>query len=203
MTCMKPVLITVYADLSLLPLLRSRYNGLLSEYRKERMKCFREENAAYPGELAEYCLMEAMLQTDPETELPLRIQTARFGKPLFTDCQWAFSLSHAGSFAGATVSDCAVGMDIEMKRNVREILARRICTEREWNEIWLKDPSKETFLRLFSAKESISKRSGEGIHSLQSIDIREHSVIQKFWGDYVLSVCSESTADWEVIRLCG
>ena len=202
MTFMKPVLITVYADLSLLPLLRSRYSGLLSKYRKERMKCFREESAAYPGELAEYCLMEAMLLADPETELPLRIQTGRFGKPLFMDCKWAFSLSHAGSFAGATVSDCAVGMDIERKRHVPEILARRICTEREWNEIWLKDPSEETFLRLFSAKESISKRSGIGIQGLQSIDIGEHAVKQKFFSGYVLSVCCESTADWEVIHLC-
>ncbi len=89
-----------------------------------------------------------------------------------------------------------------MKRHIREFLAKRICTEREWNEIWLKDPSDDTFLRLFSAKESISKRSGEGIQSLSKIDTRKHNVMQRFFPGYVLSVCSESAAEWEVIRLC-
>ncbi len=201
MTSMKPVLITVYADLTSLPLMRSRYGTLLSEYRKERMGCFRDEKAASPGELAEYCLIEAMLRIDPGTELPLRIRTAKLGKPMFIDNRMEFSLSHAGSFAGATVSDCPVGMDIERKRQIRESLARRICSEREWNELWRRDPSEDTFLRLFSAKESISKRSGEGIRCLSSIDIGEYPVMQKILPGYVLSVCSESTAGWEVIRV--
>jgi phosphopantetheinyl transferase len=99
MTNMKPILITVYADLSVLPSLRSRFYGLLSEYRKERMRCFHEKSASYPGELAEYCLIEAMLRSNLETELPLRVQTARSGKPMFIDSCAEFSLSHAGSFA--------------------------------------------------------------------------------------------------------
>ena len=200
---MKPVLLTVYADISALPDLRARHGSLLSDYRKERMARFREESAAFPGELAEYCLIEAMLRIDPNTALPLKIGAEENGKPYLVGGGAGFSVSHAGTFAAATVSDCEVGTDIERRRHVPESLAKRICTDREWEQVWRKDPSDETFLRLFSAKESIVKRSGEGVRSLAQVDTETYPVRQKFFSEYVLSVCSASEADWEVICICG
>lgn len=167
------------------------------------MERFRDDQAACPGELAEYCLIEAMLRVDPAIELPLRIRATDFGKPFFADSQVEFSISHAGNYAAATVSDCPVGTDIEKKRTVREALVKRICTGREWEEIWLRNPTEDTFLRLFSAKESIVKRSGEGIRSLSNVDTEEYPVRQTALSEYVLSVCSGSVADWEVVHVCG
>ena len=199
---MEPVLITVYADLSALPSLRNRYGSLLSEYRKEKMARFRDNRDALPGELAEYCLIEAVLRVDPKTELPLGIRAADLGKPAFTKCPLEFSLSHAGDFAEATISDAKVGTDIERRRAVNDSLARRICTPHEWETIWQQDPSEETLIRLFSAKESIVKMSGEGIRALGTVDTCEYPVRQKKISEYVLSVCTESAADWEVVQIC-
>lgn len=200
---MKAVLITVYADLSALPSLRDRYGSLLSEYRKEKMARFRNNRDALPGELAEYCLIEAVLRADPKTELPLSIKTTDLGKPSFTECPFKFSLSHAGDYAAATVSDSEVGTDVERERPVNDSLAKRICTAHEWENIWQRNPSEETLIHLFSAKESIVKMSGEGIRSLGTVDTCEYPVRQRRFPGYVLSVCTLSAADWEVVQICG
>ena len=154
------------------------------------------------GELAEYCLMESLLQYDRTIPLKQRIDTLQYGKPYFLDIPIEFSLSHAGEFAVSAISDLPVGIDIERVRPVRESLAKRICTDQEWNEVWLKKPDDKTFLALFSGKESIVKRSGRGLSDMTNVEVARFPVMQTWILDYVLSVCSERIGTAEVISLC-
>ncbi|MDO4852850.1 MAG: 4'-phosphopantetheinyl transferase superfamily protein [Clostridia bacterium] len=199
-TDVKPFLITVYASLDALESVQARYGDCLSVYRREKTERLRDAIERQRGMLAEYCLIEALSRMGP-LKLPLQIQTERLGKPYLSDSPIAFSLSHAGLYAAATISDCPVGVDIERERTVSESLAKRICTPREWKQIWLPSPTEQTFRNLFSAKESIVKRSGEGLMALSTVDTKDYPVRQMEFLSYVLSVCSDRVERWEVIKL--
>ncbi len=198
---MKNRLITVYASLDALPSLQARYGSQLSDYRIQ--KCARLKNAADRdrGMLAEYCLIEALTRAGIPVSLPLRIGTEALQKPFLLDRTVEFSLSHAGDYAAAAVCDLPVGVDIERTRPVTDALAERISTETEVQTVWLPARTGETFRDLFSAKESIVKRSGEGLRALCTVDTTEDKTVrQMHFADYVLSVSTESEAVWEVFR---
>lgn len=86
------------------------------------------------------------------------------GKPALAEAGGIhFNVSHAGNYVVAAVADQSVGIDIECRRQLRNAMVRKCCTlrEREWLE--MQEDRELAFLRLWTAKESYVKWSGEGL----------------------------------------
>ncbi len=93
-----------------------------------------------------------------------RLVAGVHGKPQVAGCEGLhFNLSHTGNYAVAVFSDAPVGIDIEHRRTLKQSLLDKCCIEDE--QAWIKgQPDKEmAFVRLWTAKESYVKWSGEGI----------------------------------------
>lgn len=79
------------------------------------------------------------------------------------------NLSHGGDYAACALADTDVGIDIEPVRQYRENVARRVCSEKEFQELLNEKKREEQnrqFTRLWTRKESLAKLSGEGIAML-------------------------------------
>lgn len=86
------------------------------------------------------------------------------GKPeLFGNSGVHFNVSHAGDYVAAVVADSSVGIDIEKKRSLRPGVIRKCCTEPERRWLEGQEDREAAFLRLWTAKESYVKWSGEGL----------------------------------------
>ena len=99
--------------------------------------------------------------------------TGIHGKPQVTGCEGLhFNLSHTGNYAVAVFSDAPVGIDIEHRRTLKQSLLDKCCTQEE--QAWIQNQPDEdmAFVRLWTAKESYVKWSGEGLtFSLKSIAV--------------------------------
>lgn len=198
-TIMKDRLIVCYASLLQLDVLSDRYGGLISAYRKAKLAKLQNEQERNRGLLAEFCLLEAIRRADDSVPFPLQIETEALGKPYLSDSPWHISLSHSNDYAAAAVCSRPVGVDVEKKRPITDRLARKICTDQEWETIWKRSPTEETFRDLFSAKESLVKCSGKGLMALAAADTRNNPRIRQYrFDDYVVSAASEVDCTWEV-----
>ena len=56
-----------------------------------------------------------------------------FGKPYLKDSNLYFSLSHSNGIVALTISKEEVGLDIELIKEVKDNLARRIMNDDEYN----------------------------------------------------------------------
>ena len=94
------------------------------------------------------------------------------GAPFLSDNSFYISFSHSQDYAAAIASHThAVAIDLEdaaKPRNLR--VARRFMNEREL-AAWEKNPSKELYLAIFSAKESLIKIFGKGTSMRDHIHI--------------------------------
>lgn len=157
------------------------------------------------GILLSYGLRENGIDLDA-----CQLMMGTHGKPQVAGCEGLhFNLSHTGNYAVAVFSDASVGIDIEHRRALKQTLLDKCCTKGE--QAWIQSqPDKEmAFVRLWTAKESYVKWSGEGItfplksiavHRkengiafyregiLQPVNFAEHDEIP----DYHICVCTES-----------
>lgn len=118
------------------------------------------------GLLLQYAVREEL---GSEAERSLRYHIGAYGKPYFRDYpQLHFNLSHSGCYAALAFSSQEVGIDIQKKHVVRERLAGRILSEREYRQYCeLKNKTEklaeEYFFRCWCARESYGKLCGQGI----------------------------------------
>lgn len=112
------------------------------------------------------------------------------GKPYWPGIH--FNLSHSGPWVALAVGGGPVGIDVECFRKNRdtEKLAKRYFTEAEWTYA---EDSQTRFLEIWTAKEAVLKRSGDGLRKspgsfciLDRQDIRTWSL-----PDAVLTVCAD------------
>ena len=83
------------------------------------------------------------------------------GKPYLKDGGAFFSISHSGDYVVLATSDSEVGVDIEKVANYSDSVAARCFTPQELK--WMRSSScRDTFHRLWTAKESIMKGTGLG-----------------------------------------
>lgn len=123
-----------------------------------------------------------------------------FGKPV-ADNGMHFNLSHSGDYVLLALSDCEIGCDIEKVRSVNAEKAGRIVfCENEMNKITSSFDKTDTFLELWTKKESLLKCMGKGFHrNSKSVDVSGDSFEEngriyylKTWkfSDYIISACS-------------
>ncbi|MBE7058040.1 MAG: 4'-phosphopantetheinyl transferase superfamily protein [Ruminococcaceae bacterium] len=113
-----------------------------------------------------------------------------------------YNISHSGNIVICAVSDDSVGCDVELVRNVKRDVADKYFTENE---------KKLDFFKVWTAKESYLKMTGEGIcPDLKNIEvvfeenksfIKRNGIIEDCflseynipgYSEYIISVCSKS-----------
>ena len=129
--------------------------------------CRRREDKARSlccGLLLQYA-MRRRLRTEKKREL--RYGYGTYGKPYFVDYpRIHFSLSHSGRYAAAVFADCETGIDIQRRRPLRDGVACRVLSEREFARYErMEDGEARTdwFFRCWCAKESYTKLTGDGL----------------------------------------
>ena len=125
------------------------------------------------------------------------------GRPYFCDRMCDFSITHTQNHVFCAIIEgeepMRIGIDAEdLGRpdfsNLEEMVARWFGENEQ--AVFLKSPTKETFLRLWTRKEAYVKYTGEGIRALSKIDtvsLETQGDIRFFdyrEGDILLSVCA-------------
>ena len=115
-------------------------------------------------------------KTDNDMPIEFRYGKGQHGKPYLLDYpRLHFNLSHSGEYAVLAVSNQEVGADIQQKRQVKETMAKRILSEKEYRiyRVLADRPANsqgqsdaaaaDWFLRCWCAKESFGKLKGQGL----------------------------------------
>lgn len=123
-----------------------------------------------PGSFSDPLLAQAaqrytQLGNAPTAPADWQVERPRGGKPYFPyrpDIQ--FSLSHSGAFWVCALAQQPVGLDLQQHRPCpRQALARRFFSPEEC--AYLQNRDAPDFFRIWAAKESYVKYTGEGITS--------------------------------------
>lgn len=96
------------------------------------------------------------------------------GKPYLTKSSIHFNLSHSHKLAVYAISLSPVGIDVEYIRPLEiEQLSQRFFSSRESAYIYHLPPPKQplAFFRFWTAKEAYLKATGEGLKSLQQVEV--------------------------------
>lgn len=99
------------------------------------------------------------------------IEIADSNKPLLTNAEFHFSISHCGDFAAAIVSEKKiVGIDVELIRSEIGFIKHKFLSETEQRLLPARDAQMLTLL--WSCKEAVYKWYGRG-----GVDFKSHIVI--------------------------
>ncbi len=127
--------------------------------------------------------------------LPLRYDNN--GKPISSKEDVHLSISHTENMAVCAVSDCHIGVDIELKDRTapRHIIGRFSPDEQE-----LANRSNADFIRLWTAKEAFAKCEGIGIGKALNInmlddkgDIRKQgfAIDFEYTNNFIVCICEK------------
>lgn len=118
------------------------------------------------------------------------------GKPVFNGA--FLSIAHAGNYAVCAVSDKEIGIDAEVMRKIKPLVARRICTENELHYVFGSDfdgniPESagddvcRRLLEIWTKKEAYGKMLGIGIsYDMKNTDVSY--IKTQIDGDLIISV---------------
>jgi 4'-phosphopantetheinyl transferase len=104
------------------------------------------------------------------------------GKPYIKDSSLYFSLSHSNGIIALTVSKEEIGLDIELIKDVKDTLSRRIMNDLEYNtyQSLNKESKKIYFFEVWTSKEAYIKKLGTSITlNPSNISIEEDVLIKK------------------------
>ena len=138
---------------------------LLSDQRREQCLKFRHELGRKTCATA-YLLLCEGLRKEYGIEQPPVFEYGEHGKPVIVGHpEICFNMSHCKEAAICVLSDKPVGVDIESIRNYNESLARYTMNDAEMAQIEQAERPEVEFIRLWTLKEAVLKRSGEGIRN--------------------------------------
>ncbi len=109
------------------------------------------------------------------------------GKPYLSDNkEISISLSHDRSGAAACASKNKIGVDVQTVFRYEDMLAERILSENEKKRFDRIDRSDGLFTRMWTMKESLGKKSGEGV--LPFLTTTDFSQVE---GDGIYFICGD------------
>ena len=85
------------------------------------------------------------------------------GKPYLKDGRAFFNISHSGDYVICSVSESEIGCDVQTVTKYNPRIAARFFTENEEAFLLKSENQPRDFTRLWTLKESILKKTGEGI----------------------------------------
>ena len=138
---------------------------LLSEQRREQCLKFKHEQGRKTCAAAYLLLCEGLRKEYDINEKPV-FEYGEHGKPFIVGHpEIHFNMSHCKEAAICVLSDKPVGVDIESIRSYNESLARYTMSDEEMIQIESAERRDVEFIRLWTLKEAVLKRSGEGIRN--------------------------------------
>jgi 4'-phosphopantetheinyl transferase len=138
---------------------------LLSEQRREQCLKFKHELGRKTCAAAYLLLCEGLRKEYGITEPPV-FEYGEHGKPAIVGHpEVCFNMSHCREAAICVLSDKPVGVDIESIRRYSDSLARYTMNDAELKRIEQAERRDVEFIRLWTLKEAVLKRSGEGIRN--------------------------------------
>ncbi|MFA5905852.1 MAG: 4'-phosphopantetheinyl transferase superfamily protein [Desulfobacula sp.] len=81
-----------------------------------------------------------------------------------------WSLSHKSGYVAGVVSKQSVGIDLEELKTISDAMFKRIVDQTEFSHFGHQDKT-FIFFRVFTAKEAVLKKTGEGMKGLSNIKI--------------------------------
>lgn len=138
---------------------------LLSEQRRQKALAFRHDLGRRTC-VAAYLLLCEGLRREFGIEEPPVFSFGEHGKPFIVGHpDVCFNMSHCKEAAICVIDSRPVGVDIESMRGYRESLVRYTMNEEEARQIACAPQPELEFVRLWTMKEAVQKRSGEGLRS--------------------------------------
>lgn len=116
------------------------------------------------------------------------------GKPIADNC--FVSISHSGNVIAVCKSDRPVGIDVEKISGNRDFkkLSERFFSPAE-NEKFDENPTAECFYRIWTAKESYAKITGEGLKAIVKgfdiFNLPEYNFETEITNGYVVTLCEK------------
>ena len=158
---------------------------LLSTQRREQCLRFKHDIGRKTCAAAFLLLMEGLRKEYGIDEPPL-LDTGEHGKPFIVGRpDIHFNLSHCRCAAICVISDQPVGVDIETFRRYNASLVRYTMNDAEQIRIQQASRPEVEFTRLWTMKEAVVKRSGEGIggrsmqHVLEDLPFAVKTVVNE------------------------
>lgn len=113
---------------------------------------------------AAFLLLCTALKEEYEIAAPPRFIYRQRGKPYIDGRDdLFFNISHCKNAVACIVSDNNTAVDIMDIRNIKNNVARRVCSESEFEKLNRSDNFNREFIRLWTKKECYSKLDGRGL----------------------------------------
>ena len=137
----------------------------LSEQRRKQALQFKFELGRRTCVAAYLLLCKGLREVYGIYEKPI-FEYGEHGKPAIVGHpEIYFNLSHCREAVACALSDKPVGVDVESVRNFSDSLLRYTMNETEIQQIRRAERQDVEFIRLWTMKEAVLKRSGEGLRS--------------------------------------
>ena len=117
-----------------------------------------------------------------------------YGKPYLLNSKIYFNISHSGDYVIAAISDKPIGVDVEIKKELKYIeLSHLVLNEQEIKKINQIDNPSEFFFKMWTKKESYIKCIGKGLAiPLTSInDVKPYHIKYFKIDHHQFAVCSK------------
>lgn len=151
---------------------------LLSDQRREQALKFKHEQGRKTCAAAYLLLCEGLRKEYGITEKPV-FEYGEHGKPaIIGHPEIHFNLSHCREAAICVIADHPVGVDIESIREYKESLVRYTMNDDEQRQIQEAECPNVAFIRLWTMKEAVLKKSGMGINNDMKTVLRGDELLQ-------------------------
>jgi len=139
-----------------------RYGAALPEPLRMRISRYRRWEDRQAGLFGKLLLAEGLRRCGRPAHLENLIRDGA-GRP-FLDGEMDLNISHSGDYAVCAISPAGrVGIDIEKVRSIDVADFQRQMTSDQWEAILASEDRVETFFRLWTQKEAVTKADGRGI----------------------------------------
>lgn len=186
------------------------------EYMESRLPAYRLEKAHRyrrredrVNSIVSYSLLDYMIRSYYNAELPGEPKYNQYGKPLFTDIGAEVSISHCSGGVCCAVSEKPVGADMENVITDYYKLVSYVLSENEQHLLHEADSPEKLFTEMWTQKEAFLKMKGTGlINKLSDCDVtlfrkKYPELIRNIiWHDETcISVCSYKMMKYEDISI--
>jgi len=135
----------------------------MSSYRSNRLNLYKRESDKLRSKAATY-LIDVGLQKYGLNECDMVYDVNIHGKPYFKNRpDIHFNISHSGKYVACAFSDIQIGVDIQIKEKANTDIAKRFFSEKNYRFIEESNSPEDTFIRLWTLKESYLKCIGRGL----------------------------------------
>ena len=162
---------------------------LMSEEKKTRVSRFKNIDDKKRSVCAEMLAKKVISGKFSVSPLDIKIGAKDSGQPFCENFNIHLSLSHSGDYAACAVSDAPVGIDIQKIVPYNRKTAEKVCSAPELSAIENSGDTAAEFIKLWTKKEAVLKKSGTGVICSMK-DCLDGQAVKTFRvSDYFVSIC--------------